>query len=642
VQRKLTTIILADVAGYSRLMSRDEEGTQARLHALLRQLVEPAIDARAGRVIKTTGDGFLAEFASVVEGVRCAIEIQEGAARRNAGLPSEQSIAFRIGVNLGDVIIEGDDIYGDGVNIAARLEGLAEPGGIVVSRAVRDHVRDKLNIAFYDLGEQTVKNIPRPVRAFRIREQGAAEADPAAEARPRNLRRGVLAGAAALAVAVAIGGAMVWLGPADPPPAATAPASVSDTLPAKPAPPLSIVVLPFANLGSNAQQDYVADGITQSLTTDLSRALPGSFVVARGTAYSYKGKQVDPRQVGRDLNVRYLLEGSVLADGDRLRVGAELIETETATQLWAERFDSKWNDLLEIEDRIVGRLSRSVGLELVAIEAKRSERARSGDLTAVDFVMRGQAIANRPSSPANMIAARALFQRALEHDPDDVDALAGVANTYVFEVLNSYYDTGREQRLRDAKALVRRALEIEPRHIVALKAQSALLRAEGNLEEAIAASRVVIAQNPGEPWSYKEVGLSELYLGRFHEALQWFEKARQIGPRDPSRWIWLGAMGRTEFFLGRNDEAIRLLRMAGEANPNDAQAFALLAAIYALSGRKNEAGQALADCLRLRPELTIGRLFADWPVPLQATSPAYRQQHERFREGLRLAGMPEG
>jgi adenylate cyclase len=306
VQRKLTTIIIADVAGYSRLMSRDEEGTHARLHALLRQLVEPAIDARAGRVIKTTGDGFLAEFASVVEAVRCAIEIQEGAARRNAGLSSEEGIAFRIGVNLGDVIAEGDDIYGDGVNIAARLEGLAEPGGIVVSRAVRDHVRDKLDIAFDDLGEQTVKNIPRPVRAFRVREQGA-EADPAAAARPRNLRRGVLAGAAALAVAVAIGGVMVWLGPADPPPAATAtaatPSSVADTLPAKPAPPLSIIVLPFANLGSDTQRDYVADGITQSLTTDLSRALPGSFVVARGTAYSYKGKQVDPRQVGRDLNV---------------------------------------------------------------------------------------------------------------------------------------------------------------------------------------------------------------------------------------------------------------------------------------------------------------------------------------------------
>jgi tetratricopeptide (TPR) repeat protein len=241
-----------------------------------------------------------------------------------------------------------------------------------------------------------------------------------------------------------------------------------------------------------------------------------------------------------------------------------------------------------------------------------------------------------------MIAARALFQRALEHDRENVDALAGMAGTYVFEVLNSYYSNDREQRLHDAKALIDRALAIEPHHIVALKIHSAIFRAEGHFEDAIAASEMVIAQNPGEPWSYKEIGLSHLYLGRFEEALHWFKKADQIGPRDPSRWIWLGAMGRVHFFLGRNDEAIRLLRLSANANPRDARAYALLAAIYAVSGQNEDAASALDSCLRLRPDMTINRFFADWSVALQATSPTYQRQHERFREGLRIAGMAEG
>jgi tetratricopeptide (TPR) repeat protein len=280
-------------------------------------------------------------------------------------------------------------------------------------------------------------------------------------------------------------------------------------------------------------------------------------------------------------------------------------------------------------------------LELVDIEAKRSEREHPSNPTAVDFVMRGQAIANRPASPQTMIAARSLFQRALEHDADNVDALAGLGTTYVFEVLNSYYEDGREERLRQGKVLAGRALALEPRHIVALKLRAASFRAEGEFADAMTASETVITQNPGEPWAYKEVGLSKLYLGRFEEALDWFERANQIGPQDPSRWIWLGAMGRVQFFLGYDEEAIRLLRASADANPNDPRAYALLAAIYALSARKDDASWALARCLSLRPQLTIKRFFADWSVPLEATSPIYLRQHGRFRDGLRLAGMPE-
>jgi len=640
LQRKLTTILMADVAGYSRLMGRDEEGTHGRLAALSRELLDPTIDAHGGCLIKRTGDGLLAEFASVVEATRCAIEIQQGAAARNAGLPPDRHIAFRIGLNLGDVIVDAGDIYGDGVIVASRLEGLAEPGGIVVSRAVWDQVRDKLKVGFADMGDQSVKNIARPVRAFRVQSASGAQGD-------RNIgRRRAVVGVALLGAAVAIAGGWWWLKHPGALPMWTAASlkvwPVSYVAPADPAHRLSIVVLPFANLGGDPQQDYLADGITESLTTDLSRALPGSFVVARSTAFTFKDRPVDASQVGRDLGVRYLLEGSVIADGERVRVNAQLIDAETSNELWAERFDTKRKDVLKVEDRIVGRLSRAVGLQVIDLEARRSEREQHSNPTAVDFVMRGQAMANRPASRETMIAARALFQQSLEHDPDNIDALAGVATTYVFEVLNSYYETGREERLRNAAALIRRALEIDPRHIVALKTHAGLLRAEGKFEEAIAASRLVIAQNPGEPWAYKEVGLSALYLGRLQEALDWFEKADQLGPLDPSRWIWLGAMGRTQFFLDHDAEAIRLLRLSADANPKDSRAYALLAAIYALSGRNDEAKAALANCLRLRPDMTIKRLFDGWSVPLQATSPVYLRQHERIRDGLRIAGMPEG
>jgi class 3 adenylate cyclase/TolB-like protein/cytochrome c-type biogenesis protein CcmH/NrfG len=643
LRRKLTTILIADVAGYSRLMGVDEEGTHARVAALFGDLLVPAVTGHGGTCIKTTGDGFLAEFESVVQAVRCAIEIQQRVAERNVGVIPDQKIAFRIGVNLGDVIVEADDIFGDGVNVAARLQGLARPGGIVVSRSVRDHVRDRLKLDFEDMGEQVVKNIARPVRAFHITIESGADRKSRSRVGLKNAQH-IMSGAATLAAAIVIGcgwwfiqvtalgvpTAMSLAGSSTPPGSQGESASQ-----------LSIVVLPFWNLGGDPQQDYFVDGITQSLTTDLSRALPGSFVVARGTAFTYKGMSVDARQVARDLHVRYVLEGSVIPDGDRVRVNVQLIEAETNIELWAERFDSTRKGLLDIQDQIVGRLSRAVGLQLVDIEAKRSARERPVNPTALDLVMRGQAVANRPATPQTMIAARTFFQGALEHDPENVDALAGLAATYLFEVLNSYYDSGREERLHEAKDLIRRALEIEPRHIVALKIQAAALRAEGRFEEAVAASQAVIAQNPGEPWSYKEVGLSQLYLGRFEEALIWFEKADQIGPRDPSRWIWLGASGRVQFFRGRDEEAIRMLRLSASANPNDPRAYAFLASIYALSGRKDEASAALAACLSLRPDMTITRLFRDWSVPLQATSPAYQQQHERFRAGLRLAGMPE-
>lgn len=631
LKRKLTTILIVDIAGYSRLMGRDEEGTHARFLALRAQLLEPRIRSHEGRIVKGTGDGLLAEFPSVVQAVRSALAIQQDVAAQNADVPGDERMAVRIGINLGDVIVEPDDIYGDGVNVAARLEGLARPGGIVVSRAVRDHVCEKLPIGFDDLGPQRVKNMDRPVHAFRIRLTEREDAEPGSAGRAwRRLDLRILA----FCVAAAAGG-LAWAFTSPPTSSAV---SLTSAKPSPPNPsPLSIVVLPFANIGGDPRREYLADGITESLTTDLSRALPGSFVVARGTAFTYKGKPIDGAQIGRDLNVRYALAGSVLADNDRMRINAQLIDTATNAEIWAERFDKGLGDVLLVQDQIVGRLSRAVGLSVIDVEARRSER--SANPTAIDLVMRGKAIANRPTSQDTMTAARGLFQQALQHDPDNVDALAGVAMTHVFEVLNSYHADGRRERLQEAEVLLRRAIALGPRHIVALKTRAALLRAQGRFDDAINASLGIIAQNPGEPWAYKEVGLSALYLGRTQEALDWFEKADQIGPRDPSRWLWLGAIGRVQLFRGHDQDAIRYLRMAADANPKDSRSYALLAAAFALSGSPDEAASALAECLRLQPGLTIRRMSESWSVPLQAASDEYLRGHDRIREGLRKAGM---
>lgn len=403
--------------------------------------------------------------------------------------------------------------------------------------------------------------------------------------------------------------------------------------------PLSIVVLPFDNLSGDRAQDYFADGITHGLTTDLSRAVPGSFVVARDTAFTYKGKATDIRQIGRELHVRYALEGSALLDGEHARVNAQLVDVQKGNEIWAERFDKPRSDVLRLQDEIVGRLSRAIGLQVINFDARRSEREKPHGAEAVDLLLRGQATLNRPASPATMMAARDLFDQVLKLQPDNADALAGVASTYVFEVLNGYYDTDNDQRLQRAEPLVARALALDERHLTALKARAALLRARGNFDDAIVAAEAVIAENPGEPWAYKEVGLSAMYLGRASEALDWFDKAERFGPRDPSRWTWLGGKGQVLVLLGRDSEAIASMRAAIESNPANMGDYAVLAAAYALAGRDEEARAALARYTRSYPGTTVDSFRNVSPVPLQLTDPGYRRQRERLKEGLRKAGM---
>src|SRR5258707_3184643 len=388
VERRLSAILATDVVGYSRLMHNDEEATHARLTALLADAVEPAIAEHGGRVVKDTGDGLLAEFRSAVEAVRAATQFQERIRALTIGDAEDKRLAFRVGINIGDVIVEAHDIFGDGVNIAARLEGIAEPGGICISSSAYDQVLGKVVVEFTDLGEQSLKNIARPVRAYAVVRKGSG-------------------------------------GPARTGGETPGPHSVRR---------LSIVVLPFANLGGDPEQDYFVDGITENLTTDLSR-ISGSFVIARNTAFSFKGKMQDVRQIGRELNVRYVLEGSVQRSGKRLRVNAQLIDAETGNHLWAERFDKPITDLFDMQDEIVSRLANTLNTQLIAAEARRAERSLHPD--AMDLYFQGMAWFNKGPTPEYMAQAGGFFERALALDPKNIEALVGTARVNVASGANA-------------------------------------------------------------------------------------------------------------------------------------------------------------------------------------------------------------
>jgi TolB-like protein/class 3 adenylate cyclase len=388
--RNIAAILVADVVGCSRLAGADEEGTLARLRALRGDLIDPTIAARHGRVVKRTGDGILIEFRSVVDAVRCAIDVQNGTVERNAGVPGDRRIEFRIGVHLGDVVEEADgDLMGDGVNIAARLEGIAEPGAICLSEDAYRQVKGRLDLPVVDLGPKQLKNIAEPIRVY------ALEVNKVAEPKP--------------------------------PPAFA---------PEKPAPPrLSIVVLPFANLGGDVEQEYFVDGVTENLTTDLSR-IRGTFVIGRNTAFTYKRKAVDLKQIGRELNVRYVLEGSIQRGGNRMRVNVQLIDAETDNHLWAERFDKPVADLFDMQDEIVARVAGALNAQLVAAEARRAEQTPTPDL--MDLYFQGQAWLNRGRTPDNVAQARGFYDRALADDPNNVDALVGSAHTNIVEAAHLF------------------------------------------------------------------------------------------------------------------------------------------------------------------------------------------------------------
>jgi TolB-like protein len=583
--RRLTTILAADAVGYSRLVGTDEEGTLKRLRAIRKDLIDPVIAAHRGRIVKTTGDGLLAEFASVVDAVRSAVDMQRAMAESNAGLAPDRRIEFRVGINLGDVVVEDDgDLMGDGVNVAARLEGIAEPGGICLSSAAYDQVRGKIDIAAQDRGQQQLKNIAELVQVYA-------------------------------------------LSPAHP--AAAAPQTVV-------APRLSIVVLPFVNLDGNSEQDYFVDGVTESLTTDLSR-IPGAFVIARNTAFTFKSKPVDVRVIGRELGVRYVMEGSVQGGGDRIRVNAQLIDTETGAHLWAERFDKPRADIFDMQDEITTRLARTVGIELVAAEGRRAERERPNNMDAVDLAMRGWAILNQPLSLRRHREARDLFDAALQLDNRNVEALVGLA-FYHGNDLRTFASTNRDEQLRIAETAITAALTLAPGNALAHFVHANVLHISGAPERSLRELEFAITLDRNLAWAHADAGFMKVLLGRAEEAEADLANAIRLSPRDPGLDRWHGLLGIADLFLGRLESAVDRLRKSVEMNPNVALTQFFLAAASALSGRAAEAREARNAGLRLDPNFTVARFRNE----RRSENPTFLAQRERIYEGLSLAGVREG
>ena len=460
--RKLAAILVADIVGYSRLTGADEELTLARLRTLRSDLIDPTIAVHNGRVVKRTGDGAFVEFRSVVEAVRCAMEVRSGLAERNAGLPPDKRIEARVGIHLGDVVEESDgDLMGDEVNIAARLEGICEPGCVCLSAAAYEQVRDKLHVAFVDLGEQSLKNIARPVRAYLVKAaEGGAPERQAATPGPRP-RVSVWGSTAIVAAFVAVLITALWFGPrvfAPSPPPAPPVASVQDKL--ANAPRLSIVALPFTNLSGDPEQDYFADGLTDDLTTDLSH-LPGSFVIAHNTASTYKGKSVDAKEIGRELGVRYALEGSVRRLGETITVNAQLISTETGAHVWADRFEGERSRLGELQVEFVSRIANALGVQLVQAESLRAMRERPNNPDAVDLSMRGWAAITKGIGAESPTWRSAFLTRRCGLDLDSPQALIGKALAKLIKVYG--FGIGdRKEVIDDAKQAADRVLSSQP------------------------------------------------------------------------------------------------------------------------------------------------------------------------------------
>ncbi|WP_024517951.1 adenylate/guanylate cyclase domain-containing protein [Bradyrhizobium sp. Tv2a-2] len=588
VERRLAAILAADVADYSRLMHNDEEATHAKLTALLADPVAPAIADHGGRIVKNTGDGFLAEFPSAVEAVRAAMQFQTCIDDLTIGDVEDRRIAFRVGINIGDVIVEPHDIFGDGVNIASRLEGIAEPGGVCISSATYDQVRGKVGIEFADLGEQNLKNIDRPVRAYAL-----VRDEPSPATHPERGRPG-----------------------------------------ASSAPPLSIVVLPFANLSGDPEQDYFVDGVTESLTTDLSR-ISGSFVIGRHTAFTYKGKPVDPNKVGRELNIRYVLEGSVQRSGNRLRVNAQLVDAQSGQQLWAERFEKPVTDLFEMQDEIVSRLARTLGAELIMAEAQRAERSLHPDATDLNF--QGLACAYKGGTPEDMAQARGFFARALAIDPRSVAALVGMAIVDL-TIGASLLTDDRAASLLAAETNAIKALSLAPDHAPAHRVLGGVYIFTNRAAQGIAECERALALDRNLADAHTAIGIAKYFMGRAAETEGHVLEALRLSPRDVFAHRWMQIVGMAKLHLGADAEAVAWLRRGIETNRNFPATHLWLAAAFALLGELDEARTAAKVGLALDPRFTIRRLL----VSQSSDNPTHLAGRERVCAGMRLAGVPEG
>ena len=631
--RRLAAILAADVAGYSRLMGEDEAGT-ARAVREHREAARTIIGGHRGRIVKTTGDGLLAEFPSIVAAVECAIHIQQQMGERNAGVPEARRILYRIGVELGDVLIDGEDILGEGVNIAARLEGLAEAGGVCISGSAYDHVRGRIEADFVDLGEKTLKNIVQPVRVYALRGGDVARARASTPTRPAVAARPTapaVLGIAALLMVIVAGG-WYWLIANRPAAVATGPPAPTSAAAPAASKHLSIVVLPFTNLSGDPSQDYFTDGVTENLTTDLSR-IRNSFVIARNTAFTYKGKSIDAREIGKELGVRYVLEGSVQRDQNRVRVNAQLIDAETGAHLWADRFEEDLADLFKLQDEVVARLARSLDLALTKAEAEKGARSNNPDV--IDLSLQGwtliwrgfqQPVRERRES---VYQARRLFDEALKIDPDDADALAGSAYTYCHDYVQGWSDVPTDY---EAKVLgqVNRAIARDPDNVRAYFVKAIYLSTSGRPGDAIGVADAGLAVNPNFAPLFSPRINAENSLGRFEQAKGDAERAMmRLSRRDPYMARFQVEIGDAELSLGHFEAAIDEYHKAIDAGFNAFYAYSNLSAAYAHAGKMDEAKAALAEARRLNTNLTV-----KWMIEHMPNLPA-------VFDGVRKAGLAE-
>src|SRR5215468_5495472 len=580
--RRLAAILAADVVGYSRLMGADEEGTLEPLKALRHELLDPKIAEHRGRIVKTTGDGLLVEFASVVDAVRCAVAVQQAMRERNTVVATENRIELRIGINLGDVIVEGDDLYGDCVNIAARIEALADAGGVLVSNTVHDQVRDRLPFVFEDLGERQVKNIARPVRVFRVRDVGAAE-NPPAQSRP------------ALA------------------------------LPDKP----SIAVLPFQNMSGDPEQEYFADGMVEEIITALSQ-IRWLFVIARNSTFTYKGQAIDVKQVGRDLGVRYVLEGSVRKAGGRVRITAQLIDATNGAHLWADRFDGLLEDIFDLQDKVATSVAGVIEPTLQAAEIRYSIARPTNDLTAYDLYLRARSAASTYERE-HLIEALELLGEAITREPRYGPALA-LAATYRVDLENYDWEDDRQAAENRCTAidLARQALAAAADDPGVLgRAAMVLGRFGEDIDTALALIDRALALNPSFAYGWYWSGWLRLFAGQADVAIQHFETSMRLNPRG-QRGFHLSGIGLAHVINHRFDDALAALRVSLEEVPAFIPTYRTLATCYALMGRRDEAQSILA------------RLTALTPIVQPTVNPFRKPEHrELLASGLRLAAGEE-
>jgi adenylate cyclase len=588
VERRLAAVLAADVAGYSRLMGADEVGTLAALKTYRREVVDPAIAAHNGRIVKTTGDGMLLEFASAVDAVTYAMVVQDKMAERNAG--TTKKITFRIGINVGDIIIDGDDIFGDGVNVAARVENECEPGGVCLSGSAFEQVRGKTSFAFEDLGERSLKNIDRPVRLYAVR-SAAYSVEATTKSRAET--------------------------------------GIPLPLPDKP----SIAVLPFTNMSGDPEQDYLADGIVEDIITALSR-FKALFVIARNSSFTYKGRAVDVKQVGRELGVRYVLEGSVRKAANRVRITGQLVDAATGAHLWADRFDADLGDIFDLQDRVTESVVGAIAPAVERAEIERAKRKPTESLDAYALYLRGSVRSYQLASQAHAEALR-LFNSAIELDPDFATAYGRAASCYVYAKGEGWISVTPNE-IAEVTRLARRAVELGKDDAIALAAAGialAFVVRDLGVAAALIDRALVLNSNLAEAWNFG--GWVKNWLGEPEPAIERFARAMRLSPLDPWLRGMRGGTAHAHFFLGHYNEAASWAEMALQDNPDFQSGLRIDAASNAMAGRVEQAQKAVVRLRQLNPALRVSNL-KDVLGP-------YRRAEDLslYEEGMRRAGLPE-